>query len=118
MAWPLMGKLTDFFSGTPTPGEADQGGVSPDSNLDSVRSELSKNRRRLSKAERGAVESQLAAELDKLYTPENWEALATFYPDVRYVVTGDEIFVPTERERAACAVSLATVARLLIKLDP
>jgi len=114
-----MGTLSDWFSSTKGESPSSDGGPGEtSSDGTSLRSELGKARRRLTKAERESAEQELSKELDKLYAPENFEALATFWPDVRYVQTGDDVFIPTDRERAVNTVSMSAVFRVLIKLDP
>jgi hypothetical protein len=115
-----MGKFSDFLNKA-RGSEADSSGDSaPEANQDlaSVRSELRGNRKRISKIERDAANADLQRDLDKLYTPENWKAIATMYHDARYVSTGHPAFRLSDDTQNSLGVSLAASARLLLKIDP
>lgn len=115
-----MGKIADLLAkakGTPS-SSSDDSGATPAPDLASVRSELRGNRNRISKIEREASNAELQKELDKLYTPENWKAIATMYHDARYVATGSDAFRLSDDVQNSLGVSLSASARLLLKIDP
>lgn len=116
----MASKFREWFSAKSSSENPTQGsGTDEDtSNLASVRSELSRNRKRGTKVEREVQSAELQRELDKLYTPENWKEISTLYFDARYVATGDDVFSLKESERTTLGVSLAASARFLLKVDP
>lgn len=116
-----MGKFADFLNkarGSEDPASGN-GGDTPTGDLAAARSELRGNRgKRTSKGEREAANADLQRDLDKLYTPENWKAIATMYHDARYVSTGHPAFRLSDDTQNSLGVSLAASARLLLKIDP
>lgn len=116
----MASKFREWFS-TKSSGQDSASGASPDedtSNLASVRSELSRNRKRGNKVEREVQSAEIQRELDRLYTPENWKEISTLYFDCRYVATGDDVFSLKDSEKTTLGVSLAASARFLLKIDP
>jgi hypothetical protein len=115
-----LGKFAAFISKARGSSDSppDNGGGEAAADLAAARSELRGNRKRISKIDREAANADLQRELDKLYTPENWKAIATMYHDARYVSTGDDCFRLGDDVQNSLGVSLAASARLLLKIDP
>ena len=114
-----MSKLRDFFL-SDSGGEAGEAGDRPEpasGDLSAVKAELGRNRKRLSKAERAAAETELEAALDRLYTPRRFKGPANAYFRARFVITGDDDFLLTEEESNDLAEGMAETARLLITID-
>ncbi len=94
---------------SPTPGASD---------LEETRKEIAARRRKSSRMEEHAIEVAQQADIEALYQSENWEEIAALYFNTRYAVTGFKDFLLTDEQKARLAVPLATMMRLLIRLDP
>jgi hypothetical protein len=86
--------------------------------LDAVDAELARHSKGRKKADRASDITATAAELDKLYSPENFKGMFSLYFNVRFVKTGDEVYLLTPAELEAGSQLMATSARLLLKIDP
>lgn len=110
--------IKDFLTGgAPT---TEGGGADPDSpDLETLKQEARKAQRggRLKAEDRLRLEQQ-AADLDALYEQENWEEIAALYFEARFAITGFEGFRLSDGQKKTLAASLATMMRVLIKLDP
>lgn len=97
------------------PGDSPAPGA-PD--LAETRAEIAARRRKSSKLEDRLTLAQQEADLEALYQSENWQDIAALYSDTRYAMTGFKGFLLTDEQKARLAVPLATMMRLLIRLDP
>lgn len=115
-----MGKFTDLLSRvTRSKDDSPDGSVAPDApDPQEARPSVRSNRSKSKQLEQQAREADLQRDLDALYTPENWKAIASLYFDARYVSTGDDEFQLTPAEQTTLGTSLAATARLMLKIDP
>lgn len=85
---------------------------------------LKRRRGRPSNAEREAaaaqsqVIEQQAGELEKIFTPENWESIVRAPADMALAVTGRPIWDLPEKEVKTLAVSASQTARYWLAIDP
>jgi hypothetical protein len=98
------------------------GGDSARANLEALASEADASRKA---ARGGAAKRQQSldaarneAELATLFEAEQWEELAALYFNARFVVTGYDHFLLTEAEKKRLSVTLATTAKVLIRIKP
>ena len=75
-------------------------------------------KRRSRKPDAPDPEAIKAEALKKLFSPDQWEAIASLYPDIRYAMTGYEGFRLTDGERATLSTSLSTMMSYLVAIDP
>ncbi len=99
----------------PTPGDSPVPGVS---DLEETRKEIAARRRKSSRVEEQIDAAAQHADIEALYQSENWQEIAALYFNTRYAVTGFKDFLLTDEQKARLAVPLATMMRLLIRLDP
>jgi hypothetical protein len=111
-------RFKDYFTQTPESSEEGTGSGPPQPGLDEAAQMLRRSKTRLGGAEQRARAEAALAELDKLYTPENFKGLYSIYFNYRFIKTGDECFLLSPAELDAGCQLMATSARLLIKIDP
>lgn len=92
--------------------------------VDRAKDALKRRRGRPSNAERAAaaeqsqVIEQQAGELEKIFTPENWESIVRAPADMALAVTGRPIWDLPEKEVKTLAVSASQTARYWLAIDP
>jgi hypothetical protein len=99
-------------------GASGGGAPSGDFGFDQATQELRKSKSSATRAEQSARAAAAMAELDKLYSAENFKGFYSLYFNMRFIKTGDTVFLLTPAELEAGSTLLATSARLLIKIDP
>ncbi len=99
----------------PASGDSPASGAS---DLEETRKEIAARRRKSSRMEEQIDAAAQQADIEALYQSENWEEIAALYFNTRYAMTGFKEFLLTEEQKARLAVPLATMMRLLIRLDP
>ena len=100
--------------------DASPGGspVSGAPDLAETAKEIAARRRKSSGVEQQISAAAQQADLEALYQAENWEEIAALYFNTRYAITGFKGFLLTQEQKARLAVPLATMMRLLIRIDP
>ena len=93
--------------------------VENDQEIAEIRKSLSEPGKRRGRKPAGPDPEEIKAEaLKKLFSPDQWEAIASMYPDIRYAMTGYEGFRLTDTERITLSTSLSTMMSYLVAVDP
>jgi hypothetical protein len=118
-----LDKLKSTFSDSP--GLSSLSGLGGDSAADpldevqrSLRGTAKKNESRLRAQQQQLEVAQAQADLEKLFSQENFEEVMSVYFNIRFVMTGFEGFQQTDKQKAILGNLAAASAKLLLKINP